>query len=167
MCYNIYIFHVPATHSSLQQEILQAKPFASPAQEATLSIGRTWALLEHALAELLKTHGLTPTQYNALRILRGPGEAGLCRGEVMERMITTVPDATRLLDRLEHAGLISRRRDGTDRRFVSTHITGKGRALLAALDVPVDALHRAHFAPLADDDLRTLIDLLARVRDAM
>lgn len=155
---------MPTIQSSLQQEILQAKPFASPGQEATLSIGRTWALLEHALAELLKPHELTPTQYNALRILRGAGDAGLCRGEVMERMITRVPDATRLLDRLETADLISRRRDGTDRRFVSTHITEKGRTLLAALDAPVDALHRMHFAPLADDEIGTLIDLLARVR---
>jgi DNA-binding MarR family transcriptional regulator len=158
---------VPSTKTSLRQEILQAKPFASPAHEATLSIGRTWARLEHALAELLKTPGLTPTQYNALRILRGAGEEGLCRGAVIERMLTKVPDATRLLDRLETADLVYRRREATDRRFVSTHITEKGRATLAALDRPVDDLHRAHFAPLADDEILTLIDLLARVRGAM
>jgi DNA-binding MarR family transcriptional regulator len=153
--------------TSLQQEIQQGKPFASAAQEATLSIGRTWALLEHALADLLKAHDLTPTQYNVLRILRGAGDEGLCRGEVIERMITRVPDATRLLDRLERADLISRHRGGSDRRFVSTQITAKGHAILAALDDPVDTLHRTHFAPLADDDVRTLIDLLARIRSAL
>jgi DNA-binding MarR family transcriptional regulator len=153
--------------TSLQREIQQAKPFASAPQEATLSIGRTWALLDHALAELLKAHELTPTQYNVLRILRGAGDEGLCRGEVIERMITRVPDATRLLDRLERAELISRHRGSTDRRFVSTHITEKGRTILAGLDGQVDALHRAHFAPLTDDEVRTMIDLLARIRHAL
>ena len=150
--------------ASLQHEILQAKPFTSAPQEATLSIGRTWALLEHALAELLKPYDLTPTQYNALRILRGAGDEGLCRGEVSERMITRVPDATRLLDRLERAEFISRHRGGSDRRVVSTQITEKGRTTLTALDAPVDALHQSQFAPLTADEVRTLIDMLARVR---
>ncbi len=164
MCYNTHYSAVTPTHSALQQEIHQAKPFSSAPQEATLSIGRTWALLEHGLAELLKAHELTPTQYNVLRILRGAGDKGLCRGEVIERMITRVPDATRLLDRLERAGLISRRRGGSDRRFVSTHITEQGRTLLAALDASVDAVHATQFAALSADEVRTLIDLLARLR---
>jgi DNA-binding MarR family transcriptional regulator len=153
--------------ASLQHEIQQAKPFVSAPQEATLSIGRTWALLDHALADLLKGHGLTPTQYNVLRILRGAGDDGLCRGEIIDRMITKVPDATRLLDRLERAQLISRHRDGIDRRFVSTQITEKGRTTLAALDAPIDALHRAHFAPLTEDEVHTLTALLARIRSAL
>lgn len=167
VCYNTYPSRVNSTPSALQHEIQQAKPFATAPQEATLSLGRTWALLEHALAELLKAHDLTPTQYNVLRILRGSGGEGLCRGEVMDRMITKVPDATRLLDRLERAALISRQRGAGDRRFVSTHLTDKGRTALAALDAPVEAMHHAHFAALATDEVRTLIDLLARIRGAM
>lgn len=167
MCYNTHHSRVTPDITSLQQEIQQAKPFASAPQEATLSIGRTWALLDHALAELLKGHGLTPTQYNVLRILRGAGDDGLCRGEVIERMITKVPDATRLLDRLERAELISRHRGGSDRRFVSTNITAKGRTTLAALDGPIEALHQAHFALLDDAEVRTLIDLLSRIRSSL
>jgi DNA-binding MarR family transcriptional regulator len=148
----------------LRDEIRQTKPFASPQQEAFLSLGRTWAVLEHALSETLKPHGITPTQYNVLRILRGAGEKGLCRAEVMQRMITKVPDATRLLDRMAAAGLIERERDTADRRFVTTRITEEGLRLLAALDEPVQALHRQHFAALDETELDSLNELLGRVR---
>lgn len=150
----------------LRDEIKQMRPFASLEQEAFLSIGRTWAVLDHAMAEALKPHGITPTQFNVLRILRGAGEEGLCRGEIMDRMIARVPDATRLLGRMEGAGLIERERSEVDRRFVTTRITGAGRRVLAELDDAVPALHRRQFEGLDEDELRTLIDLLGRVRES-
>lgn len=150
----------------LRDEIKQTRPFASLEQEAYLSLGRTWALLEHATAEALKPHGITPTQYNVLRILRGAGEKGLCRNEVMERMIARVPDATRLLDRMEAAGLIARERSREDRRFVTTRITEEGLGLLAALDDAVVELHRRQFATLDGEALRGLIDLLGLLRES-
>ncbi len=149
----------------LRTELRMSRPFSSPEQEAFLSIGRTWAVLEHGFSEALKPYGITTTQYNVLRILRGAGEGGLCRAEVMERMIAQVPDATRLLDRMEAAGLIARQRSSEDRRFVTTRITPEGAALLERLDEPVCELHRQHLASLKKEDLRALIDLLARVRD--
>src|SRR3990172_9879074 len=103
---------------TLQSELRQRKPFSSLEQEAMLSIARTAAQLEHTTAEALKPHGITPTQYNALRILRGAGAEGLCRNEVRDRLLARVPDATRLLDRLEAMGLVLRAREGEDRRFV-------------------------------------------------
>jgi DNA-binding MarR family transcriptional regulator len=153
--------------TNLRNEIRQTKPFASTEQEAFLSIGRTWAVLDHAFAEALKPYRLTPTQYNVLRILRGAGEEGLCRGEVMERMIARVPDGTRLLDRMEAAGWIERARSATDRRFVTTRITREGLDLLAELDEPVAALHREHFDGVGRKELRMLIDTLAEVRDGV
>src|SRR5690606_11370153 len=104
----------------------QNRPFDSLQQEAHLAVARTAAVLDHAVAEALKPYDLTPTQYNVLRILRGAGEAGLCRNEVSERMVARVPDATRLLDRMESAGLIQRYRDDQDRRFVTTKISDEG-----------------------------------------
>lgn len=149
----------------LRSEIRQSRPFSSPEQEAFLSIGRTWAVLEHMFSEALRPYGITATQYNVLRILRGAGERGLCRAEVMERMITMVPDATRLLDRMEAAGLIERQRSSEDRRFVTTRITGQGVALLDELEEPVRELHRRHLGGLEESALRELIDLLTRVRE--
>jgi DNA-binding MarR family transcriptional regulator len=151
----------------LQDEIQQTRPFASPEQEAYLGILRTAAALDHATAEALRPYDITPTQYNVLRILRGAGERGLCRNEVRERMIARVPDATRLLDRMEAAGLIRRERDTEDRRFVTTRISESGLQLLEELEGPIQAMHRAHLGHLDRAELATLVDLLDRVREAL
>lgn len=149
---------------SLQSELKQRKPFGSPEQEAVLSIARTAALLEHATAEVLKTHGLTPTQYNALRILRGAEPEGLCRNEVRDRLVARVPDATRLLDRLGEMGLVVREREGDDRRFVRSRITRRGLELLQPLDDITQALHTAQVGRLGERKLRLLIGLLQEIR---
>lgn len=148
----------------LRDEIRQNRPFAGPHQEAHLAVARTAAVLEHALAEALKPYDITPTQYNVLRILRGAGETGLCRNEVSERMVARVPDATRLLDRMEAAGLIERSRDDQDRRFVTTRISQVGRKLVDSLDDPMNELHRQHFGELTKEQLDELISSLERVR---
>lgn len=149
---------------SIRDEIKQSRPFEDPVQEAYLGVVKTAADLEHDLSEMLREHDITPTQYNVLRILRGAGEEGLCRGEVGERMLTPVPDATRLLDRLQSAGLIQRSRDTEDRRFVRTRITKKGLRMLAELDDPVLDLHREQFGPLTKTEVGTLIGLLDQLR---
>jgi DNA-binding MarR family transcriptional regulator len=151
---------------TLQDELKQRKPFVSLEHEAVLSIARSAARLEHQATKALKPHGVTPTQYNALRILRGAGAAGLCRNEIRDRLVARVPDATRLLDRLEAMGLVVREREGEDRRFVRTRITPAGRAVLARLDGPIAALHERQLGHLGPGRLRTLIDLLALAREA-
>lgn len=153
--------------SRLQDEIRQTRPFGSREQEAHLGIARTAAALDHAVAEALKPYGLTPTQYNVLRILRGAGEEGLCRGAVRERMVAQVPDTTRLLDRMEAAGLIQRARDAVDRRFVTTRIAEPGLQLLERLEAPIDELHRAHFARLSPVEIEELNRLLELVRSGV
>lgn len=151
----------------LLHELRQTRPFGSLEQEAYLGVLRTAAVLEHAVAEALRPHGITATQYNVLRILRGAGPEGLCRNEVRDRMIARVPDATRLLDRMEALGLVERERGTEDRRYVSTRISRAGVRLLGELDEPVQALHRAHFGHLAEAELQALIGALDRVRDRL
>jgi DNA-binding MarR family transcriptional regulator len=148
----------------LRDEIKQTRPFGSLEQEALLSIDRTSAVLGHRLAEALKPYGITGTQYNVLRILRGAGSAGLCRHEVRERLVAQVPDVTRLLDRLEDAGLVVRERSTADRRLVTTRITEAGLALVAELDAPMIELHQRQLGHLSPEQLRTLIDLLGLAR---
>jgi DNA-binding MarR family transcriptional regulator len=150
---------------SLQSEIKQRKPFGSLEQEAMLSIARTAALLEHAAAEALKPYGLTPTQYNALRILRGAEPEGLCRNEVRDRMVARVPDATRLLDRLDEMGLVVREREGAmTGRFVRSRITRAGLDLLRPLDAVVQTLHANQLGHLGERKLRALVGLLGEAR---
>jgi DNA-binding MarR family transcriptional regulator len=117
------------------------------------------------MEDLVKEQGISATQYNVLRILRGSGAEGLCRNALRDRMLTRMPDMTRLLDRMEEAGLVVRVREGDDRRMVMTRITEKGRRVLDDLDAPVMALHRKQMAGLSDAQLRTLSDLLTLVRD--
>ena len=161
-CYNTYTVNVMA--KTLRDELKMTRPFKSVEEEALLSIARTAALLEHSGSEALKRFDLTITQYNVLRILRGAGGEGLCRNEVGERLVTRVPDVTRLLDRMEAAGLIYRHRSGTDRRFVSTHITDNGLKLLERIDRELPAIHHRQLGHMSQRRLRELIDLLEEVR---
>jgi DNA-binding MarR family transcriptional regulator len=151
-------------NTGLGSEIKQARPFRSPTQEAFLNLVRTAAVLEHAFEDALKPFGVTATQYNVLRILRGAGEAGLCRNDVTSRMITPVPDATRLLDRLEARGYVERRRDADDRRFVTTRISAAGLELLREMERPVAERHDAQLGHMAASELEQLIALLERAR---
>lgn len=149
---------------SLRDELKQARPFRSVEQEALLSIERTAAVLGYAFAEQLKAYDLTPTQYNVLRILRGAGESGLCRHEVRSRLLAPVPDVTRLLDRMESAGLIERERDSEDRRLVRTRITKRALSVLAKLDGPIEEIHQQQLGHMSKADLKRLVALLAEAR---
>jgi DNA-binding MarR family transcriptional regulator len=105
---------------------------------------------------LMKAHGLTGTQYNVLRILRGAEPHGLpCKG-ISDRMISRDPDMTRLLDRMEKRGMISRERQKDDRRVVKTRITNQGLEILRKLDSPVDELHRSQFRSVGATRLKAL-----------
>lgn len=149
---------------TLRAEIKQTTPFGSLEQEAALSIQRTAAVLEHWFADALKPYGITGTQYNVLRILRGAGKSGLCRNEVRDRLVAQVPDVTRLLDRLEDSSFIERERSTSDRRQVATRITAKGLELLRSLDGPVIAMHKEQLGHLSAKQLSMLTALLALVR---
>jgi DNA-binding MarR family transcriptional regulator len=125
---------------------------------------RTGDALQRGAEAVLKPAGLSPTQYNVLRILRGAGASGLACREIGARMITRDPDITRLLDRLETRRLVARARGQRDRRVVMARITRDGLTLLEELDEPVAALHRRQLGHLGDRQLRTLARLLERAR---
>ena len=120
---------------------------------------RTTDMLSRGLVKVLRTEDLSGTQYNVLRILRGSPE-GLPCGEIASRMITRDPDITRLLDRLEKRGLISRCRETKDRRMVMARITPEGLKLLAWVDEPVQTAHRKQLGHLGRERLRALTELL-------
>ncbi len=149
----------------LRSELKQRKPFVSLEQQAHLNIVRTGNLLTDSFEQLLKPHGITGTQYNVLRILRGAEPNGLGRNEVRERLLSRMPDATRLLDRLEDAGLATRSRGEGDRRMVTTRITPEGRRLVDGLDEVVEDEYQRRLAPLSEKQTRKLIKLLRRIQD--
>jgi DNA-binding MarR family transcriptional regulator len=128
-------------------------------EHAFLTLQRSADRLMGRFARWLKPHALSPTQYNALRILRGAGQRGMPCQEIGERMITRDSDVTRLVDRLEKRGLVMRRPDGKDRRVVRAVITPSGLELLRKLDGPVQEFLGTLLGHLGQEELRRLIDL--------
>ena len=136
---------------------------ACPEEDAFLDLLRTTDLLSRGPAQVIKAEDLSANQYNVLRILRGT-PPGLPCGEIGNRMNTRDPDITRLLDRLEKRGLISRFRETKDRRVVMARITAGGLKLLARLDEPIEESHRRQLGHLGATRLRALAELLAAAR---
>lgn len=153
------------TVESVADAIRQTQPFQSPRHEAVVGLLLTVEDLRRPMQALFGRHGeLTQQQYNVLRILRGARPKGLPTLEIVERMIEHTPGITRLIDRLEKKGLVTRERSATDRRQVFCHLTKQGAALLRKLDRPVAALDDQLLAGIDDREVATLIDLLDRVR---
>lgn len=150
--------------SALQREIRQTKPFRSLSQEASLSILRTADLLRRNTSRLVEPFDISMQQYNVLRILRGASQDGLPTLDIAERMIEKTPGITRLLDKLEAKKLVRRKRCPEDRRQVLCWITEEGKQLLAGLDDSINSTGDEALAMLKSQELKALIDLLARIR---
>jgi len=150
----------------LKDEIKQSKPFEGLEAEVYLNLLRTADALSRGAEEILKLAGLSHTQYNVLRILRGAGEYGLCCREAAERMITRDPDMTRLVDRLQRRGLLTRSRDSRDRRVVTVRITEAGQKVLKDLDGPIREFNRNRLRHMGKGELRKLVALLQSARES-
>src|SRR6476469_3467382 len=138
--------------------------FRSREQQATVGLLRTADAVKRSLAQVIEPHGITPQQYNVLRILRGAGSDGLPTLTIGERMVEQTPGVTRLIDRLERKGLVVRTPCPKDRRRVFCGITAKGLELLKELDEPVNRWDSQAVSVLLPNDLDALITLLDRVR---
>jgi DNA-binding MarR family transcriptional regulator len=149
----------------LHDEIKRKKPFDIPEEEAYLNVRRTESLLALGFERLFKAHGISEPKYNVLRILRGAGGDGLPSLEIGGRMITRVPDVTRLVDRLEAQALVRRARTSRDRRVVLVSLTPKGVKLLAALDEPVLSIHDEQLGHMTHEELHELSRLLTKARN--
>ena len=154
------------TTTKLQHELKKKRPFDSPEEEAALSVVRTSDQLQHRSARLLREYGLTSSQYNVLRILRGEGKP-LPILEIASRTITVVPGITGLIDRLEQAGFVNRLRCEKDRRVIYVALTDQGLATLAALDEPLIALHHKLLGHLTQSELKEVIRLLEKMREKL
>lgn len=148
----------------LKEEIRQTKPFGSLEEEVFLNLLRTSDALMRKFTLILKPFGLSPTQYNVLRILRGAGESGLPCGSIGERMVTRDPDITRLLDRMEKRGLISRSRESKDRRVITARIAPTGLDILRTLDDENPRMLSSMFGHMGEQRLKALSSLLEEAR---
>jgi DNA-binding MarR family transcriptional regulator len=146
--------------AGLKLEIAQERPFSSLEEEALLNLLRTADCINRAFHLQVRTWGVTSTQYNVLRILRGAHPAALTCSEIGLRMIATDPDITRLLGRLKALKLIRQNRDRHDRRMVLTRISDAGLELLKQMDPLVQRLPMEMLGNLSKDELAELVRLL-------
>jgi DNA-binding MarR family transcriptional regulator len=151
--------------SKLAEESKQRRS-GSLEEEAVLNVFRTAEVLNQGAEAFLKAYGLTRTQYNVLRILRGAGPEGMPCSQLGERMIARDPDITRLLDRMESGGFVERARSCKDRRIVNTRITSKALKLIGEMDQPLIKLLHSKLGRLGKSRISQLIDLLEQTCDA-
>lgn len=153
--------------SRLAIELKKKRPFELPEEEAYLNLIRSAQWLQHGIDRLLRQYGLSEATYNVLRILRGAGAEGLPCIEIGQRMVTRVPDVTRLVDRLIANDLATRRRIESDRRVVQVTITANGLKRLADLDKPMTAIVKRQLSGLTKSEMVDLIRLLEKARDGV
>jgi DNA-binding MarR family transcriptional regulator len=150
--------------SRIQSEIKQKRPFRSRQQEAAIALLRTADVVRRRISRVVETRGITPQQYNVMRIIAGAGSGGIPTLEIASRMIERTPGITRLLDRLEARKLVRRERCPTDRRQVLCWLTASGRDVIRELEGPIDQADHDAVGGVAAGDLERLIGLLDRVR---
>jgi DNA-binding MarR family transcriptional regulator len=152
--------------SRLQKEIKKKRPFKTPEEEAILNLLRTNDQFGNRFGRLFREYGLTSSQYNVLRVLRGEGKP-MPSLEIAERLIQVVPAITGLIDRLEKQGLVVRRRCTEDRRVVYVEITEKALAILKQTDEPLTELHKRLLGHMTRAELKTLSQLLEKARESL
>lgn len=158
---------VSERESAVQREIRQTKPFRSLSQEGVVAVLRTADVVRRYIARVLEPYGITPQQFNVLRILRGAhaeGTGGTPTLTIAERMIEEAPGITRLLDRLEAKGMVRRQRCPEDRRQVLCHATTQALDLLGRIDGAMNEADDGALGTLSDEDKAQLIRLLDAVR---
>ncbi|NNE69851.1 MAG: MarR family transcriptional regulator [Rhodothermales bacterium] len=146
------------------EELIKQESFSDIRQKAMLDVLVTASWITSRLSGTMGTYGLTPAQYNVLRILRGAHPARMTCSAIGSRLLDRTPDVTRLLNRLETAGHIERARSRADRRVVEVGITERGRALLEIMDPEIAEMQLHVSRHLSEDELATLSSLLERYR---
>jgi DNA-binding MarR family transcriptional regulator len=159
-----YVYAMAA--KSLQQDLGKKKPFESPEKEAMLNIARTSDQFQNRFGKLFREFGLTGSQHNVLRILRGEGRPMQCQ-EIRSRMIQVVPAMTGLLDRLEKDGFVTRTRCEKDGRVVHVDLTTKAKTVLQKIDGPLTDLYEECLGHLSRAELEQLSSLLEKARKSL
>lgn len=159
------LYSAPEMPGGLAKRIGKRLPFDCAEQEAHLNLILTVTVLNEGFERLFKKHGLSHSTYNVLRILRGERATGVPVLEIRRRMISRVPDVTRLVTRLEQQGLVRRTQCEKDRRVVHCHISELGLEKIARLDDQIISLHKQQLGHMSGEKLRMLSDLLEEARD--
>lgn len=145
------------------EEEIQQRTFQSEYQRAHVNVVFTANWLQSRLTQRFKAYRLTLPQFNVLRILRGQQPKPATIQLLTQRMLDKTSNASRIVDKLEMKGLVTRTVNSLDRRLVDVMITEAGLALLHRIDV-ADDLHNLGLENLLPEEAKLLNDLLDRIR---
>ena len=151
--------------SKLRDELKKTTPFSSLNEEAYLNLERSHSVISYQFELVFKDYGITPVQYNALRIINGSSPEGIPSLDIADRLISRVPDITRLIDRMMKEDWVKRKRDAHDRRVVRIRITPKGEKLLHSIAPALHQTQKSLFKSLSRDELKTFNALLEKARE--
>jgi DNA-binding MarR family transcriptional regulator len=155
---------MPANTGSLKYEIQQNTPFHSLRHEAVLGLLKTTDLVRRVISEVVEPAGISMQQYNVLRILRSAGAEPLPTLEIRSRMIEQTPGITRLLDKLETGGWVTRNRNKGDRRQILCGITAKGKKVIDDIDSPMKAVYDQLLGHVPDHEVTVLVRAMNKLR---
>lgn len=147
----------------LEQEIGQKK-FKNEYQKMIINIMYTSHWLQNIMADNLKDFGITPQQFNILRILRGQHPSPARMHLLQERMLDKMSNASRLVERLRKKGFVVRKICRNDRRAVDVKITDSGLNLLKQLD-SIEKEWQKRFKNLDTKDINKLNTILDNMRN--
>lgn len=145
------------------EEAIQQKEFKDPFNKAVVNLLYTHSYLVTSQNALFKPYGISPEQYNVLRILRGQNGVPTTVSSIQERMLNKMSNASRLVEKLKVKGLVKRSECPNDRRQVDVLITEKGLELLAELQIRVEK-GNIDFVHLNLEEVNKLNELLDKLR---
>ncbi len=142
---------------------LQQKRFESERQKLTLNVIFTAGWLGCLAIRNLKPHGLSPQQFNVLRILRGQHPGAASANLIAARMVDRSSNVSRLIEKLRQKSLLTRAENPEDRRGIHVAITAKGLQLLARIDKEMPAWDVAQ--TITEAEAKTANAILDKLRD--
>lgn len=146
------------------EDAIKQKTFKSPYNKAIVNLLYTQSYIVTRQSKLFKPHGLSPEQYNVLRILRGQHSNPITVSSIQDRMLNKMSNASRLVEKLKQKGLVNRMECPSDRRQVDITITAKGLALLKQLDEEIQKFN-LETINLSEEEVNQLNDLLDKLRE--
>lgn len=145
-------------------EIGRKSAFESIEEQLYLSLMYSYKLIVGELDSFFKDHNTTGPQYEVLKILIQDEKKGIPIRKIAERMVSSNPDVTRIVDKLEKADLVERTRSSSDRRIINVKLTTEGIHQFNNIEKPLQILHKSQFKYLTKTDMKELLKLLFRAR---
>jgi DNA-binding MarR family transcriptional regulator len=145
------------------EDAIQQKEFKDPYHKAVVNLLYTQSYIVSKQSVLFKPHGISPEQYNVLRILKGQNGNPITVSSIQDRMLNKMSNASRLVEKLKQKEMVLREECPQDRRQVDVRITAKGMDVLQQIENEI-VHHNTELIQLSQDEVDLLNELLDKLR---